>query len=327
MQYQQTPLSRSTLTKRTLPEQNNTDIRDKYMEDEETGKTEQVINRKDWDALVSLVRTVAKDLSELKLMNESIRTEQINIRKEQTETRKEIEELKLQTEKNAREVEERYINLENRTEKLEAEVKDKIKVREEDIKKLVERAIEEKLSKEEANTLKKEEELEKDIKVWKRKQEDKWEKDERIRRRNNVIITGLKQKGPDVKKEIEDWLGEKLDEGTRIDRIWRVPGNKGKIGVECKDFEQKDRIMKLKKQLKGTDIYIDNDRTWKERDNERRVREWAKTQEKEGTLISTFGTRVKIDEEEWILDERTEKMKPFLRRRKETTKEPIEVED
>ena len=111
MQYQQTPLSRSTLTKRTPPEQNNTDIRDKYMEDEETGKTEEVINRKDWDALVSLVRTVAKDLSELKLMNESIRTEQINIRKEQTETRKEIEELKLQTEKNAREVEERYINL------------------------------------------------------------------------------------------------------------------------------------------------------------------------------------------------------------------------
>ena len=328
MQYQQTPIRRSTLTKRTPPEQNNnTEIKDKNMDEEETGKKEEGINRKDWDALVSLVQKVATDLRDIKQSNESIRTEQINIRKEQTETRKEIEELKAQTEKNAREVEERYTNLEKRTEKLEAEIKENIKGREEEIKKMVEETIEEKLSKDESNTNRKGDELEKEIKMWKRKQEDKWEKDERIRRRNNVIITGLKHKGSDAKKEIEEWLGQKLTEGTRINRIWKVPGNRGKIGVECKDTEQKDRIMKLKKQLKGSDIYIDNDRTWKVRDNEGRVREWAKTQEKEGTVISTFGTRVKIDEEEWILDERTEKMKPFLRKRKDLNVEPIEVEE
>ena len=99
MQYQQSPLSRSTLTKRTPPEQTNTAVQDNNMVDEETGKTEEGINRKDWDALVSLVQNFAKDLSDLKLLNENIRTEQINIRKEQAETRKEIEELKVQMEK------------------------------------------------------------------------------------------------------------------------------------------------------------------------------------------------------------------------------------
>ena len=51
-------------------------------------------------------------------------------------------------------------------------------MREEDIKKLVEKTIKEKLSKKEADTHRKGEELEKEIKIWKRKQEDKWEKDE-----------------------------------------------------------------------------------------------------------------------------------------------------
>ena len=55
---------------------------------------------------------------------------------------------------------------------------------------------------------------------------------------------------------IEEWLGEKLNETVRVNRIWNVPGNKGKVRIVCKDIEQKDKLMKLKKQLKATDIYI-----------------------------------------------------------------------
>ena len=46
-------------------------------------------------------------------------------------------------------------------------------------------------------------------------------------------------------------------------------------------------------------------------------------QAKEDSTVSVLGTRVRIDDEEWTLDEKTDKMKPFLKKKRRTNKKRL----
>ena len=92
------------------------------------------------------------------------------------------------------------------------------------------------------------------------------------------------------------------------------------IRAECKDREQKEEIMKVKKEkLEGEEIYISHDRTWKERENERIMRTWLKSRKQEEKDIAKVRhKKVIIGETEWMLEEEEDRMKVLIpRKRKE----------
>lgn len=50
---------------------------------------------------------------------------------------------------------------------------------------------------------------------------------------------------------------------TKIDKVCRVntKGNKFRLRAQCENEEAKEKVMKNKKKLEGTDIFIDDDLT------------------------------------------------------------------
>ena len=90
------------------------------------------------------------------------------------------------------------------------------------------------------------------------------------------------------------------------------------IGAECKDRDQKEEIMKVKKEkLEGEVIYISHDSTWKERENERIMRTWLKgRKQEEKDIAKVRHNTVIIGETEWILEEEEGRMKVFIPRKR-----------
>ncbi|KAJ8672253.1 hypothetical protein QAD02_003512 [Eretmocerus hayati] len=73
--------------------------------------------------------------------------------------------------------------------------------------------------------------------------------------------------------------------------------------------EGRKEIMVNKKKLKGTEIYIERDLTWKERDTRRKLKEFAKEQIQKGRKAITRDTHAIIDGQIWKWSERENK--PF----------------
>ena len=118
-------------------------------------------------------------------------------------------------------------------------------------------------------------ELREEITEMRKEQDRLKERKERERRRNNILITGIKHERIKKKTDLEEWIKEKMGVAGNLKRIWKA--KKGEmIGAECKDRDQKEEIIKVKKEkLEGEKIYISHDRTWKEgerEDNENMVK-------------------------------------------------------
>lgn len=52
---------------------------------------------------------------------------------------------------------------------------------------------------------------------------------------------------------------------AKIRKTWITGGSTVRIVAQCDKVEEKDRIMVRKSKLKGTNIFIENDTTWRER--------------------------------------------------------------
>ena len=182
---------------------------------------------------------------------------------------KDVKEVKKMAEENrdmCKRMEERYERLEARTTKIEQEV---------DEEKLTD--LKEELKTEKEMWEWKVKELREKITEMRKEQDRLREREERERRRNDILITGIKHERIKEKTDLEEWVKEKMEVAVNIKRIWKA--KKGQmIGAECKDRDQKEEIMKVKKEkFEGEEIYISHDRTWKERENERIMRTWLKS--------------------------------------------------
>lgn len=134
------------------------------------------------------------------------------------------------------------------------------------------------------------------------------EEGERERKRNNVVISGLKE-GKWDKARVEEWLREKLEVAAKVKRTWAIRGkNKSRIGVECEDREEKEKIMERKSTLKGTDCFIDHDLTWRERRNKEKlnglVREWRS----EGKPVKVGRNKLTVGDTVYLWNEREDEL-------------------
>ncbi|OXU16895.1 hypothetical protein TSAR_006587 [Trichomalopsis sarcophagae] len=165
-------------------------------------------------------------------------------------------------------------------EELERRMEDKVKA-------LEEKAEGEKREETEARNKGEEEKEDKD----KQLNELEWriEEGERERKRNNVVLTGLKE-----------------DRWDKVKRTWMIRGKAtNRIGVECKDREEKEKI-KAKSNLKGMDLFIDHDTTWLERRNKEKLNELVKEWRNQEKQVKVGKNKLTVGDEELIWGRRQE---------------------
>lgn len=156
-------------------------------------------------------------------------------------------------------------------------------------------------------------EMEKKEESWKREKEilieriDKLEsnaeREERLKKKNNIILKGLKP-SQNTEEKIKKWIEEKLH--VQVDFTKVIILNKGGkneiIRAELPNWEQKQMIMSAKKNLKNTQIYIDNDLTWEERKIQREIRNIARVERAKGKSVKIGYQKIIIGEEVYYWD-------------------------
>ncbi|XP_008204064.1 golgin subfamily A member 6-like protein 6 [Nasonia vitripennis] len=304
---ERSPFEKSNLTLRTPPKKGN----EKEIEDREMEKLQETLN--------NICEGMKEERNERKRMMEKWEEKW----KENEERIKEaLEEFKKKMEQ---EREER-IEMGKRAEKAaEEEGKRREQLKEEMLEKIknLEERFEERMperSREGPEQDRREKSAEEEEREKRQMEELEWriEEGERERKRNNVVISGIRGEGWD-KDKLKSWVRDKLRIEIEFKRVWTIRGRaNSKIGAQCKDGEEKEKLMGMKSALKGTDVFIDHDTTWRERRTREKLNELAKQWKREG---HTRG-RDSFFEERQEKGQRTEEQKDNTR---EETNESIKV--
>lgn len=148
------------------------------------------------------------------------------------------------------------------------------------------------------------------------------EKEEREKRRRNVIFKGVRAEGGKVKEEIIKLCREmKVSEGMEFEEIKRVrTGREDKgemIIIKVKKEEDKRKILENKGRLRGREVWVEEDLTFKERKmnwNLRRIRE---EEIRRGKMVKIGYGKICIENVWWYWDEEEEELKDGRGRRRD----------
>lgn len=125
------------------------------------------------------------------------------------------------------------------------------------------------------------------------------EMDERIehvekqRRRNNIVIKHEKFNGNQVAEGVRQFLKQKLNIDTHIQEAYQI---KDITIAKVNSWEQKMQIMRKKRELKGTEIYIENDMTIKEREIQKQLRGISKAEKNKGKNVKVGYQKISIND-------------------------------
>lgn len=147
--------------------------------------------------------------------------------------------------------------------------------------------------------------------------EKRMENNEKREKEKNVIITGVKVRQESVKEDIEHFLHTNLNIDTNIEEAKLNISRRQTpyVIVKLKNVEDKKRIMKEKRKLKGTKMFIDEDRTAEERKTQMKIKEKADKEKSEGKKVRMGFKKLWIEDQLFIWDEK----KQEIRRRDEIT--------
>ncbi|XP_024872051.1 myosin-3-like [Temnothorax curvispinosus] len=125
------------------------------------------------------------------------------------------------------------------------------------------------------------------------------EKKDREERKNNIIIKGLNvgRERRGLEKKVEEFVKERLGVEAKVERA-RLVGGEKIIQAKIKDQENKRKIMGSKSRLGREEIYIENDRTVKAREIQRKIVKMAKEQRTQGKEVVVRYWKLKI-EDKW----------------------------
>ena len=114
-------------------------------------------------------------------------------------------------------------------------------------------------------------------------------------KRNNIIIHGIprheKETGQDCEELVCEMLTDKLElgENVQFDRVHRLNAKPNSpIVARCTFYKDKERVMKEKRKLKGSDVFIGDDFSLKVREVRRKLiphLKAAKNEKKRATMI------------------------------------------
>lgn len=84
---------------------------------------------------------------------------------------------------------------------------------------------------------------------------------------------------------MENWFEANLGEKVKLRKVWVIRGKSENIGIECVDRGEIEEFMRRKSTLKGGDVYIDQDTTFRKRRNRQMLRAHAReVQEKDSEV-------------------------------------------
>lgn len=112
------------------------------------------------------------------------------------------------------------------------------------------------------------------------KLEEKIEEMEKHKKKNNIIIKNIKIPDEKVREQTTEFFKQQLGVNAEVEDAFKI--NRDVILVKMTGWEEKMKIMRSKNNLRGTDIYIDNDMTKKEREIQRKLRQIAKEEIEKG---------------------------------------------
>lgn len=118
------------------------------------------------------------------------------------------------------------------------------------------------------------------------------EKQERIERKNNIVLRGIEISGEINKEKIGQLFRQKL--GVNRQPVW-VKVNNNIIVIKMRNWEEKLEVMSHKKQLKGSTIFLDNDLTKEEREIQRKIWQVAKGEREKGKDVKIGHQKIRID--------------------------------
>lgn len=145
--------------------------------------------------------------------------------------------------------------------------------------------------------------------------EFKCEMEERRRRKNNILVRGIRTVGKGINEEVESVIKKFLGIEIYIEKL-SIGG--GGIIVKLESFKNKLEIIKRKGMLKGVNLWIEDDYT--EREREREVQEWldkiAKEERANGLETKVGYAKIKVDGDWYRWDEREGRVEQFSFREK-----------
>lgn len=143
----------------------------------------------------------------------------------------------------------------------------------------------------------------KEAEMARRRVESREEAREKKEKRNNIVIKGLEKEGTYVTPRlVENFIEQKLSvQGTVIETFWNKHGNRGMgmIVAKLDSWETKQEIMKKKNLLANSEVYIDHDRTFKDRDIQRQIGEIAKAEEQNGNTVKKGFKKLTINDKQY----------------------------
>ena len=128
-------------------------------------------------------------------------------------------------------------------------------------------------------------------------------------KRNNVIIHGIprddKETWEDCESSVNEMLTDKLEraDSVQFDRVHRLNASpQSPIIARCTFFKGKELLMKERRKLKGTGIYINEDFSFRVREIRRKLLPYLKSAREHGKKASMVYDHLVIEGKKYFLD-------------------------
>lgn len=133
--------------------------------------------------------------------------------------------------------------------------------------------------------------------------EKKIDNQDKEKRRNNTVISGIEVKGENLEQYLERVIAEVILVDAKIKKAYKI-NNKNNIPmymVEWVSWEDKRKVMQNKYKLKDKvkNVYIENDLTWEERKIQFDIRAIAKTERAKNKKVKVGYQKIFIEGKEY----------------------------
>lgn len=125
--------------------------------------------------------------------------------------------------------------------------------------------------------------------------EDKFEKQEKTQKRNNIVIRNTDIGGEGIAKKVESFLKQNLDVEINVEEAYEV--KQGIVIAKLESWNKKKSIMEKRNKLKGSKVYIDNDMTVKERKIQKELRDVGRHERQKGSVVKVMYQKININNE------------------------------